>query len=79
MEKKEKVPADVTKSIDKIKTFIFEDFIENNYTVREGLTIIGCLAGHVIVESSLGVEDFEEYKQCLFNGIESYIYGATSK
>lgn len=73
MKKKVKAPAEMTKSIDKVKNFIYKDFIENNYTVREGLVIIGCIAGHIISATSIEGADPEEFKQCLFKTVEAYL------
>lgn len=63
----------MTKSIEVVKAFMYEDFIKNDYTVREGLVIIGCIAGHIISTTSIGGADPEEFKQCLFKTVEAYL------
>lgn len=73
MEKKVKAPVEITRSIEKIKNFIYKDFLKNNYTVREGLVIIGCIAGHIISATSFEDVDPEEFKQCLFKTVEAYL------
>lgn len=65
----------MTKSIEVIKAFMYKDFIENDYTVREGLIIIGCIAGHIISTTSIKGADPEEFKQCLFTAVERYLKG----
>lgn len=72
---KMKPVADAYKSIEIIKTFIYKDFIKNNYTVCEGLAIIGCIASHIILQTSLEGEDPEKFKQCLFKAIEDNLKG----
>jgi hypothetical protein len=73
MESKLKAPAEMTKSMEVIKAFMYEDFIKNDYTVREALVIIGCIAGHIISTTPRYGADPEEFKQCLFKTVEAYL------